>query len=119
MEKIIVNEETIAKVLKKIEDNEKLTVDDKVILQNTDTPVKLNTSNMPKIYMRSRATGYTTDFGNWNETNQWVIQDRASINSLINDFAPALNALFKRGQGLLVGGCFLYKLYPHPEQRSD
>ena len=119
MEKIIVNEETVAKVLKKIEDNEKLTAEDKAILQNDDTPVKLDTSFMPKIYMRSRATGYMTDFGNWNETNQWVIQDRASINSLINDFAPALNALFKRGQGLFVGGHFLYKLYPHPEQRSD
>ena len=116
---VTINNETIAKVLKKIDDGEPLTKEDKIILQNTDEPVKINTEFLPKIYTRSRATGYMTDLGNWNEPNGWVIQNRPSINSLINDFFPKINELFLSGQGLFLGGKFLYKIYPHPEERSE
>lgn len=66
-EKIIVTKETVAEVMKKIDNDEELTTKDKIILQNNPEPI--NMDDKPRIYKKNRFAGEYTDLGNWNYGN--------------------------------------------------
>lgn len=119
-EKIIVTKETVAEVMKKIDNGEELTTKDKIILQNNPEPV--NVKFVPRIFTRGRGNGYMVDFCYWYEVNQWSNQNRQSIIGLVDEFMPALQSLRTQGQGLFLGGSngkLLYKLYNPPTTKEE
>lgn len=119
METIIVNQETIAKALKKADNGEDLTEEDKIILRNNTSPV--NQDTRPRIYKRNRFGGIYTDLGNWNYSDFFYRTPSAygeTVRSKLVNFGEALKSISENPGIALLVSCkkpAVYQLYQGDE----
>lgn len=99
---IIIDEESVAKALKKIDDGEELTQEDKIILRDNPNPIKL--IGRPQIITRARNGGLSTEWGYWNDQYMLRPGTTAGEKALINWFLYLNDNIFDTNQCLMVSG---------------